>query len=485
VKISDLNRLIINFANGHLDKFRVIFEILIILAKVLIITFYMACLWCWIGEYCSLNFSDSWILNNKLSYNKFLYSFYYCFQILVLDGNILIQTSNELEVIISFLFKLIAILNAFYVIIKVAFLFVDVYRKDHIDRENFKILNDFMRKNKISPMTKAKIMNFWENSLKSKKNTIKVEKHQEVQAQLPEAIRNQVLLEFPDRVKLIKMPIFAKNFTEASLKKLPGFLSEHRFCQGENIFSSGEIDKSLYFFIKGKARICLPFKDDQYNIKGPNDIIGLESFFGNQPRAFTFKALTKKVKVLKLSQEDFLNVLKEKPEDHDKFCEIRDKIQFEENFEDLNVFCKICFSKRHYEINCPLIFRNFNRKFQIQKLSLRLDFNRRTICFFRKKEKRNFAVFNKKKEKEGPKSSQFKFSDEISEEEMHLMSSTFENLEGKSLEIDQINWRFKENYFPHNHHETIIEEYNENIGKNNKRNENFIPWNGSKISFLR
>ena len=103
------------------------------------------------------------------------------------------------------------------------------------------------------------------------------------------------------------------------------------------------------FFIllktNSEALISVPFRQKKYKIKNPFNIIGVESFFGFEPRKFTMKAFTNKIKVLKLSQDDFLKVLREKPEDYYKFCEIRDKIKLERNFEDLNFLCKIRGSK--------------------------------------------------------------------------------------------------------------------------------------------
>ena len=194
-----------------------------------------------------------------------------------------------------------------------------------------------------------------------------------------------------------------------------------------------------------------------------------ESFFGDQSRGYTVSVISKKLKVLKLSQEDFLKIVREKQIDYDKFCEIRDKIQIESNFEDLNIFCKICSSNKHNETQCPVIFKNFNKKFQMQKLPFYTqEINKRVKCQKRKNNKERFVVLRKKMfdlpmSKESLQSFSVinDFNDGSDDETKTVLSNL--NRITKTVDIDRINLNRKENYFPQNHSELVIFEYNQNL----------------------
>ena len=177
-----------------------------------------------------------------------------------------------------------------------------------------------------------------------------------------------------------------------------------------------------------------------------------------------------------LSQEDFSRVLKEKQEDYDKFCEIRDKIQFERNFEDLKLNCKCCLSKTHEEIQCPLILKNFNRKLYIQKLSFyQPNYNRRSPFPSRKKIKTRFFIFKKQKEL----NMQLFVPDYEFQEEDSENLDNLEKFGRESIDIDKINLKMKDNYFPQNHYVKIIYEYNEMIRKKSPSNGQFLSSNFS------
>jgi hypothetical protein len=59
--------------------------------------------------------------------------------------------------------------------------------------------------------------------------------------------------------------------------------------------------------------------------------------------------------LLKIKREDFLNLLKEFPEDYESFCRIRDEIIFYDNFKSIGLNCFSCGSSNHQGFDCPFI----------------------------------------------------------------------------------------------------------------------------------
>jgi len=94
-----------------------IIDLFIKLVLILLLSHYMACIWCKVGDYGSANYIQSWILDVEMADNQYVYAFFFCFQILVFDGNSLIQPTNLLELFWVFIFKMIALFYIFYVIV--------------------------------------------------------------------------------------------------------------------------------------------------------------------------------------------------------------------------------------------------------------------------------------------------------------------------------------------------------------------------------
>jgi len=336
-----------------------------------------------------------------------------------------------------------------------------------------------MKNNKIDPNTKSEIINICHNVLKENKKTLILQYHQKILERLPEPIKKQISYDLFEKINLKNFPLFSKNFSADSLQKIPKFFTKKKFHQNQNILTEGSLDdKSLFLIVKGKAIICLPLKEETMKIKKKYDIIGFENFFGDKPMSFTVKALTKKVTVLKLSQNDFLRVVKENQEDYDKFCEIRDKIQLQMNFEDLNMNCKLCFARNHDETHCPLILRIFNKKFHIQKLSFYQENNNKRLPYSSRKKNKTRFLISKKALIINFQEKYFSKSDfdgsENDEIEERFFSSSLEDFIRKSMELDKINLKRKENYFPQNHYKKIIYEYNEMISNKRKEKENSL-----------
>lgn len=101
---------------------------LIKIIQILLVSHYLACIWCYVGDYGSNNLGSSWIGNSEISYHQYISAFYFSFQILVFDGNLMIQPTNILEMFCLFVFKLIAIFNLFYTIINMVYILTDSYR---------------------------------------------------------------------------------------------------------------------------------------------------------------------------------------------------------------------------------------------------------------------------------------------------------------------------------------------------------------------
>jgi len=68
---------------------------------------------------------------------------------------------------------------------------------------------------------------------------------------------------------------------------------------------------------------------------GPNDCFGDLSFFTALPRYANIRSLSFS-KLLVIKREDFIELIKNYPEEYEKFCLIKDKIMFENDYSTVN-----------------------------------------------------------------------------------------------------------------------------------------------------
>ena len=244
--------------------------------QMLLISHYLACIWCYIGEYGSDNYESSWINLDEISYNQYISAFYFCFQIMVFDGNMLIQPTNMLEMICLFVFKLIAIFHLFYAIIKIVYILTDTYRKQKETRDELRDLQEYLQKNnKINPFLKSKITTIWQNHLKRLNKNKMQEKFKKISEIIPENIKNAISTNLNDKVPLQNYDIFTQNFSEDTLNKLPKYFIKKKYYENQEIFTKGKLDdKSLFMIVKGKALIHFPIKEEKMKIKKDHEIIG-------------------------------------------------------------------------------------------------------------------------------------------------------------------------------------------------------------------
>ena len=461
---------------------------LIKIIQILLVSHYMACFWCYVGDYGSDNLEKSWIGNSEITYNQYISAFYFSFQTLVFDGNLMIQPTNTLEMFCLFIFKLIAIFNLFYNIINLVYILTDIYRKQQDARDELRDLQEYLQKNnKISPFLKSKITKLWQNQLKRVNKNKMQEKFKKISEVIPEDLKGEICLHLNDKIQLENYDFFKKNFTKETIRKLSQYLIKKNYYENQEIFTKGKLDdKSLYLILKGVASANVPIKEE-IKIKKEYDIVGFESFFGNKLRSFTLSVLSKKLKVLKLSQEDFLKVIRENQTDYDKFCEIKDKIQFDSDFGDLFISCKICSAKNHDENQCPILFKNFNKKYHLQKLAFYHQNVTKRVKYLKRKTKKRRCLFSPKTlppnflyERDSVQSDSI-LHEYGSDEELRMIANGFEQQHlVTTVDIDRINLNRKENYFPQNHYERVIFEYNNNLRRRNYcSKELFLSWNFS------
>ena len=489
-KMPKLKKFINHFEMNHISKIstKIYWKLLKTLVFLFLLAHYIACFWAFLGQWSSLYYRETWMDEKNLKDGtvgcQYIYSLYYSVAILLLDDTNMIVPQNELEILSTICFKIIGLFNILYIFHSVGYIISQTLKRKDKTHENLRIMNQYLKTNKISEKTRKKLKSYLKHKFKKIDFESKSKKQNQIIANMPENLRNELLQESLEPL-ISKIPALTNNFSEKSLKKLQNSFQKSKFLKNHIIFNQGDIDdKSLFLILKGNVSIS--FENNHIQTKKKNDIFGVFSFFSNMSRRLTVKALTNTT-VLQLKQEDFVKIIKEFPDEYEKYCEIRDKININNDFKDLHVACKSCSSMNHDELNCPLNHFIPNRQQIIDKKNWSFKENNRRKEIQRKKQRKIMKFYKNNKDFS---SNKVTIDEEQSENEQIFSNisdsdngSTYNNkkafeknviwhdenyslkmkLSLKHCDIDLIKTNNSMGYFAGNHFEKVICEYNEKI----------------------
>jgi hypothetical protein len=123
----------------------------------------------------------------------------------------------------------------------------------------------------------------------------------------------------------------------------------------EMLYSGGNTDCSLYFLKSGQIELLLDQTSTSLQIVDkPNDSFGTYSFFTGDPGAETALSVNFST-VYAISRDEVMSYLQEyAPDDHERFCDLRDRLTIYDEYEILGLKCASC-GGPHQVQRCPEI----------------------------------------------------------------------------------------------------------------------------------
>ncbi|KAL4456603.1 hypothetical protein ABPG74_000710 [Tetrahymena malaccensis] len=210
---------------------------------------------------------------------------------------------------------------------------------------------------------------------------------------LPNSLKNQVLIEvYHDKINSIKM---FKEFSPDCLKNLLLSFKQKQLYPDEILVNQQENSENLYFLISGDLEINFQIRETKYgkiyeksNQKiHKSDVFGYEGFLLGQSSPYQLKSIGPSL-VSYIDKSSFLQILKEYPEDQEKFFCIRDSAIFGLKSSSFKFSeCISCGRFSHTISNCPYLSLNITYKPCKEN-------NTRNKSFFRKRERQRNALKN-------------------------------------------------------------------------------------------
>ncbi|EAR90298.2 cation channel family transporter (macronuclear) [Tetrahymena thermophila SB210] len=183
---------------------------------------------------------------------------------------------------------------------------------------------------------------------------------------LQESLKREQYKEIISQIDIL----FNKIISYKALQDIALYIEEEFYLPNQKL-KIDNTDQSLLFIIQGEHDYQNQFVEIQTsqgeeNVHGSDNKkklgagknFGLIEFISGISKNHGLKS-TMFTQIVKINRTDFIRIIKENDQEYQKFCELKDKILFYSNFQDLNMKCNFCHSFFHQDLNCKLV--NFDK----------------------------------------------------------------------------------------------------------------------------
>ncbi|KAL4506087.1 hypothetical protein ABPG72_013848 [Tetrahymena utriculariae] len=371
-----------------------IMKLINLIFKLFIIAHFIACLWYIVAQMETRYFGEdsTWIHDafgsDNIWWKVYLISMYWALTLMTTGSNVattVFQTMFTCSIMPFVVIIIGYMLNATGNIIE------EINASDENKKSDLNIINDYMREKNISMSLQRRVNIYLEYYYE--KNYQKLnEETQGVLSKISSELTTLMRKEYFQQI-LSKIDFLKNNFSSQTLENLATQCEELFFFPNQVIFQENDFsDSALLMIIEGQVEIYTQNQQDKNSHKTicflkTGNILGQINFFTGMARSASArsKGFTK---IAKISNQSFLEVIKDHQKDFQTFFSMKDKIILYENYQSMNIKCTACGSFKHLQGSCTLV--HFNKEATKDVIKIQQSFKQE-----RKFEKRS----SKKKQK--------------------------------------------------------------------------------------
>jgi len=288
---------------------------------------------------------------------RYLYSIYYVCISLNTVGYGDIVARNDRERIFATVFVFLACGIFAYCISSIGVFLQEISKENEDYWKDIGIANRFMKKNNISFDIKARVNKYIEYLWYESKDQ-QVSEENEIINKLSTSLKEELIYHSRENI-LARFPIFTKEFSKECLTKVAQIINDTKVPPNEVVFNKGDIGNEKIFLIhEGEINLIAENSSgaSQTILKTlhKDEIFGEVSFFTSESRSSTAKS-SNFASLYYICRDDFLEILKNFPQDYEKYCLLRDEILLYNNYGKLQMKCFACRESNHVATSCPLL----------------------------------------------------------------------------------------------------------------------------------
>ncbi|KAL4480923.1 hypothetical protein ABPG73_020944 [Tetrahymena malaccensis] len=384
-----------------------IMQLVKLVLKIFVIAHIIACLWYLVGyielEYLAEEqtwFDESIAANDRNWAKLYISSLYWSLTLMTTGSN---EAHTVLQISFTSFTMLFTTIIFGYLLNIIGIILSEVDQEEENQRRDINQINQYMRKRFISKNLQREInldLEYYYHH-NFKKND---DQNEIVLSKISENLVLDLKKEYFGKL-LKKIDIITEQFSQETSQKILYSIEEQNYLPGQVINNYQNYDDlRLVYIIQGKVELIRSCSDNSgiefvIDSFGKDKLIGQVAFFSGIQDEMTYKVVDF-TQVLSIPRNKFLEIVKQNDQDMQTFCNIRDKISFNYNFEDIKIKCQICNGLIHQQYDCPLLHldkqsskvkasyilnlkqrrQNYNRKYKYQCNSLLRQYQVEDAC---------------------------------------------------------------------------------------------------------
>ncbi|KAL4468158.1 hypothetical protein ABPG72_017139 [Tetrahymena utriculariae] len=357
-------------------KKMVFLKFLYILLKILFFVHVFACVF--LSFTFHLNTTKNWItkygqdLDEKGWFTKYVYAFYWGITIMTTVGLGDILPNNIYEVCMLSLFMFFSCAAFAYSFNSIGIILDEMNQRSDLFVKEMRIISRYLQMKKVDHELQIEVRKYIEYKFQFE-NEISQEEEKIVFKRLPINIQEKLIIQ-SNMAILNKISFLINNFSEGLLNKLCLNMESEQRLNQDTIYKQDDVyaenSNSIKFYILENGQVQLlanTSNPDQpliiKNITDKEDFGSLE-FFNDEPRHYSAITLGT-TKLLSLSRNKFLQIIRQFPEDYEKFKMLCENAKMNKVQSDIKISCYCCQKYNHSLRECPKIHYVANKELSI------------------------------------------------------------------------------------------------------------------------
>ncbi|KAL4481433.1 hypothetical protein ABPG74_007522 [Tetrahymena malaccensis] len=347
-------------------KKMVFLKFLYILLKILFFVHVFACVF--LAFTFHVNTTDNWVtkygqdLDSKGWFTKYVYAFYWGITIMTTVGLGDILPNNIYEVCMLSLFMFFSCAAFAYSFNSIGIILDEMNQRSDLFVKEMRIVSRYLQMKKVDHELQIEVRKFIEYRFQFE-NEISQEEEKIVFKRLPINIQEKLIIQ-SNMAILKKISFLQNNFSEGLLNKLCLAIESEQRINQDTIYKQDDVyaenSNNIKFYILESGQVQLVANtsnpDQPLIVKNitTNEDFGSLEFFNDEPRHYTAITIGT-TKLLSLSRNKFLQILKQFPEDYEKFKMLCENSKMNKLLYDIKISCYCCQKYNHSLRECPKI----------------------------------------------------------------------------------------------------------------------------------
>ncbi|CAD8132259.1 unnamed protein product [Paramecium octaurelia] len=241
-----------------------------------------------------------------------------------------------------------------YTISSIGQIFSQLNENKKNQRYKMNLIQQFIGQRGVNKQLQNKVKKFYEYF-------IQVDHSQDSECELllnslEPSLKNELKIDIYKKY-IMKSKLFKSTFSPEFLDSLCQLFQERQYTPDEQICAADTEVEELCFVLKGEISLSIQLnnqsgKTHQISLLKKNHILGERFFITGDRLPYAGKAITA-VRVALINKTQFLSLLKQYPQEYEKFLEAKSKVVLKERVKVQG--CELCY-QNHQVLQCPFVF---------------------------------------------------------------------------------------------------------------------------------